>query len=164
MKIIFLSFLFLVSCKNPAGNNFNPLESYLNPDSGEDKLSVIEEYAQLVNDYRHDVGLNALRYSKEIEGEAQLHSQSMATGGVAFGHTGSSSRCKKIITAFGRGNLCGEIVAMGQKTPKEVFKAWMNSPAHKSKIDNSRYTHTGVGFAKNAKGAIYWTQIFLEVL
>ncbi len=117
----------------------------------------------LVNDHRLDLGLDSLIYSEEIERKAVEHSQNMANGSVAFGHTGSSARCSSIMTSLGPANLCGEIVAKGQKTPDAVFASWMGSSGHRSKIENSRYTHTGVSVIKNDSGVSFWTQIFLEV-
>lgn len=163
MKAIFLMLVLLTGCKTPNVDNLNPLDKYLNPES-KDENTVREEYIQMVNEHRQDIGVQALITSSYIQGVAQEHSDNMAKGLVPFGHTGSSDRCQKIITEFGPANLCGEIVAQGQDNATEVFRAWMNSSGHKSKIENSRYTHTGLGMAKNPKGVIFWTQIFLEVL
>jgi len=122
-----------------------------------------DEYIELVNTHRRDLGLRALQVSPYIDLAALDHSQKMADKTIPFGHTGSATRCSLIINAIGSGNLCGEIVASGYKTPQSVFEGWIKSPTHKSKIENTRYTHTGLGFAKNSTGVIYWTQIFLEV-
>ena len=55
----------------------------------------------------------------------------------------------------------GENIAKGQKTPAEVVKAWMNSQGHRENILNSKYTEIGVGVAKDSKGTLYWTQMFI---
>lgn len=162
MKFLLLFLLVISGCKTPSVENLNPLDNYLNPASKDDQ-TVIDEYLVLMNGRRHELGINALIYSREIELKAQEHSQNMANGSVAFGHTGSSARCSAIITALGPANLCGEIVAKGQDTSLEVFNAWMGSSGHRSKIENSRYTHTGVSVIKNDSGVSFWTQIFLEV-
>ena len=52
----------------------------------------------------------------------------------------------------------GENIAMGQKTPKEVVQAWMNSEGHRANILNGSYTHIGVGYVANGN---YWTQEFI---
>lgn len=163
MKVFLLLLFLLAGCESPNVDNLNPLDRYLNPGT-KDENTVREEYMDLVNTHRQDIGVRALIYSAYIEGVAQEHSENMASGKVAFGHTGSSDRCQKIITELGPANLCGEIVAQGQDNASEVYKAWMNSSGHKSKIENSRYTHAGLGLAKSSKGVIFWTQIFLEVL
>lgn len=164
MKFTILILFFLVACKTPSAENLNPLDQYLNPDLGSESRSITEEYMELVNDHRVSIGLNPLIYSKDIEVLAQNHSDNMASGAVAFGHTGSSERCQNIRSSFGSSNLCGEIVAKGQTSVSLVFQAWMNSSNHKSKIEGARYTHTGFAFKKASNGVIFWTQIFLEVL
>lgn len=157
MKYLLLFLLVITGCKTPSIENLS-----FDPDKKDD-VSVIESYLTLVNTHRHDLGINALIYSTEIEQKAQEHSQNMANGTVSFGHTGSSARCSAIITALGPANLCGEIVARGQETSAQVFSSWMGSSGHKSKIENSRYTHTGISVVKNDSGVSFWTQIFLEV-
>ncbi len=124
---------------------------------------LTQEYMDLVNAHRTSIGRGTLVHVDNMQATALQHSSRMAIGKVAFGHTGSGSRCRVIKRSMGSGNLCGEIVAWGQKTPHRVFRAWLNSPGHRRIMEGKRYTHTGMGFARNKKGRIYWTQIFLEV-
>ncbi|MFD2351665.1 CAP domain-containing protein [Nonomuraea ferruginea] len=49
---------------------------------------------------------------------------------------------------------------MGQRTPADVVKAWMNSSGHRANIMNCSYNLIGVGAVKNSSGQIYWTQNF----
>ena len=51
--------------------------------------------------------------------------------------------------------LIGENIAMGQTTPAEVVKAWMNSPGHKDNILNPNYAYIGIGYC-----ADHWVQQF----
>lgn len=162
MKIIFVLLFLVVGCKTPSVDNINPLEAYLDPQIKADS-NLREDYIQLMTNYRHDLGLNSYIYSEELELKAQEHSEKMASGSVAFGHTGSSLRCSELILELGSGNLCGEIIAKGQESAEAVFASWMSSTTHAGKIMNPRYTHTGLGIAKSAGGVIFWTQIFLEV-
>ena len=53
----------------------------------------------------------------------------------------------------------GENIAMGQSTPEQVVKAWMNSSGHRANILNKNYTHIGVGYVKDGH---YWTQMFIQ--
>lgn len=162
MKIIFALLFLIVGCKAPSVDNINPLEAYLDPQIKADP-DLREDYVQLMTNYRHDLGLPSYIYSKELELKAQEHSEKMASGSVAFGHTGSSLRCSELITELGSGNLCGEIIAKGQESAEAVLASWMSLTTHADKIMNPRYTHTGLGIAKSATGVIFWTQIFLEV-
>lgn len=163
MKAILLVLLILVGCKAPDVSSLNPMDQYLNSQS-KDEDKERDDYMELVNGYRLKIGKEELVYSGVIEAIAQEHAENMASGEVPFGHDGSSVRCQKIKTEIGPANLCGEIVAQGQDNAREVFTAWMSSLSHRSKIENARYTHTGLGIARNSKGTLYWTQIFLEVL
>lgn len=159
MKTILLLLLLSSSCNDSSNGNSERKSPYVRADESQ----VLSEYYKIVDDYRIDIGLERLVPSTQIEEVAQEHSENMAKGLVAFGHTNSSKRCQKIMTELGPANLCGEIVAKGQKEPADVFRSWMDSPGHASKIKNSRYTHTGLGVAISEDGTNYWTQIFLEV-
>jgi uncharacterized protein YkwD len=54
----------------------------------------------------------------------------------------------------------GENIAMGYATPEAVVTGWMNSSGHRANILNASFGKLGVGLARNAKGQIYWTQLF----
>lgn len=54
-------------------------------------------------------------------------------------------------------------ISSGQKTPQDALDAWPSSPGHRKIIENSSYTHTGLGFKEGSGGRIYWTQIFLKI-
>lgn len=143
----------------------NPLNVISEKNTSEDQLSktTTTQYLELVNKYRLSLGLNPLLVEEDMNEIAIAHSQNMATGAVVFGHSGFSERCNKSRQIMGDGNLCGEIVAQGQKTAESVFQSWMGSSGHRAKLQEPRYTHTGFGYFKNESGVVYWTQIFLEV-
>lgn len=164
MKLLLVLLFLLVGCKTPDVDGLNPLERYMTPQSKDDALTMRDEYLEMINDLRNKEGVDPLIYSEVIEEVAQAHADKMAKGLVAFGHTGSTARCQQIITEMGPANLCGEIVAKGQASAKEVFAAWTSSTTHKSKILNRRYTHTGLGISKSSEGVSFWVEIFLEVL
>lgn len=125
--------------------------------------TVVSEFMNLVNAHRKSIGFPGLVHSSEMALIALHHSEDMADKEVAFGHTGFSSRCSEARDALNGGNLCAENVAMGQETAQAVFTAWMNSPSHRANIENSRVTHSGLGFTKSSDGTIYWTHLFLEL-
>ena len=50
----------------------------------------------------------------------------------------------------------GENIAKGQRSAKEVVKAWMESPGHKANILNRNYGLIGVGYYNG-----YWVQEFV---
>ena len=167
MRILFfiaLSCSLFSSCK--AVEDANPIKAItegVNKDEESQISSVTSQYVELMNNYRISLGLNPLVFEKDMSALATTHSQNMAAGSVSFGHTGFSDRCSKSREIMGGGNLCGEIVAQGQSTPQGAFQSWMGSSGHRAKIEEPRYTHTGFGYFKSAKGVMYWTQVFIEV-
>ena len=54
----------------------------------------------------------------------------------------------------------GENIAYGYSTGAVVVQAWLNSPGHRTNIENASYRSTGVGAASNASGVLYWSQEF----
>lgn len=50
-----------------------------------------------------------------------------------------------------------ENIAMGQVSPVEVMKSWMNSPGHKQNTLRSNCTQIGVGYASGS----HWDQMFI---
>lgn len=124
--------------------------------------SWTDQFMELVNDHRASIGLRALIIEEGLNEVVLKHSQDMAAGSVAFGHTGFSSRCSASYSVLGGGNWCGENVAMGQKTPQAAFTSWMNSSGHRANIESPKATHTGFGYAKSSSGTYYWTQIFIQ--
>ena len=49
----------------------------------------------------------------------------------------------------------GENIAMGQITPAEVVRDWMNSPGHRANILDPSYVYIGVGYCND-----HWVQQF----
>lgn len=130
--------------------------------TGNSSLTKTEQFMELINNHRISIGLQALVHDEEVADIANIHSVNMATGITPFGHDGFSNRCAEGRLILGGGNLCGENVAMGQKTVTSAFTAWMNSSGHRSNIEQPRFTHTGFGYAQSTNGTYYWTQIFIE--
>jgi len=128
-----------------------------------DTFNLNQEYLGLVNDHRIGLGLTPLTYHSYIEEVAKSHSFSMAIRSKPFGHLGFSSRCRRLKNRLGRINYCGEIVAMKQKDIKSVFQSWLDSPEHRQEIENPLSSHTALGIAKDDKGNIYWTQMFVDL-
>lgn len=161
------SFLILILLFNLSCNKEAPLTNegqiILEPiNSDVPSLTKTEEFMELVNNHRTSMGLQALVHEEELADLAFIHSVNMATNVTPFGHDGFSGRCTEGRLILGGGNLCGENVAMGQKTPTTAFNAWMESSGHRANIEQARYSHTGFGYAQNSNGAYYWTQIFIE--
>jgi uncharacterized protein YkwD len=120
--------------------------------------SMAAEILKYVNEYRSEHNLPALQLNSIESQLAEKHSRDMATGKVKFGHDGFNSRAKTIQKALGSIEI-GENVASGPMTAREVVDGWLKSPGHKKNIEGN-FTLTGIGYAHDKKGDIYFTQIF----
>lgn len=73
-----------------------------------------------------------------------------------YGHTACGFAFEKEIKASGYTGQCyGENIAMGQKSPRDVFVAWMNSPGHRANILNGQYTGIGVAEVAGSQGPLW---------
>lgn len=128
------------------------------PEASHSTDSMETNILKYVNEDRQLHGLRALQMNAMESSLALKHSQNMASGKVRFGHDGFNSRAKIIQNSLGSFEI-GENVASGQMTAREVVDGWLNSPAHKKNIEGN-FTLTGIGYARDKKGGIYFTQIF----
>ena len=121
------------------------------------------EVIRLVNIEREKNGLAPLKANWELSRVARYKSLDMAEKNY-FSHTSPTYGSPfKMMTDFGLTYYsAGENIAMGQKTPADVMKGWMNSSGHRANILNSSYTEIGVGLAINKNGQNYWTQMFMK--
>ena len=124
--------------------------------------SFQQEVVRLVNVERSKRGLKELSFNTKLSNVATLKSQDMINKNY-FSHTsptyGSPFDMMKQFNISYR--TAGENIAMGQKTPAEVVKAWMNSQGHRENILSSNFTEIGIGVAKSSNGTLYWTQMFI---
>lgn len=120
--------------------------------------SMDTEILQFVNEDRKQHDLRMLQMNSIESSLALKHSEDMAKGRVKFGHEGFNGRAKIIQKELG-GIEIGENVASGNMTAREVVDGWLNSPGHKKNIEGN-FVLTGIGYARDKKGDIYFTQIF----
>ena len=114
-----------------------------------------------VNEHRKTKNLPPLHLLAIAASEAARHSSNMAAKKVAFGHTGFNERALAIANELHGSSATGENVAFGKMTAGEVIDAWLKSPNHKANIEGN-FNYTGVGVAKDSKGIVYYTQIFVN--
>ncbi|MEW9122764.1 MAG: CAP domain-containing protein [Thermotaleaceae bacterium] len=122
-----------------------------------------QEVVRLVNVERGKQGLAPLKLNTQLAGVARAKSADMRDNGY-FSHTSPTYGSPfDMMKRFGiKYSYAGENIAMGQKTPEEVMKGWMNSPGHRNNILSSNFTEIGVGYVVNGKGTAYWTQMFIK--
>jgi uncharacterized protein YkwD len=130
-----------------------------NSGSREKNVETMEsDILKYVNEDRLTHGLSPLQMNDLESSLAAKHSQDMLVGKVKFGHDGFNKRAKAIQKALGSTEI-GENVAEGPMTAREVVDGWLHSPGHKKNIEGN-FTLTGIGYASDKKGNIYFTQIF----
>ncbi|MDF2545197.1 MAG: safA [Anaerosolibacter sp.] len=122
-----------------------------------------KEVVRLVNVERAKNGLQPLKENWELSRVARYKSMDMRDKGY-FSHTSPTYGSPfDMMKSFGIAySTAGENIAMGQKTPADVMKGWMNSEGHRKNILSPSYTEIGVGYAVNSKGSTYWTQMFIK--
>lgn len=117
-----------------------------------------EEVLRLVNVEREKVGLSPLRFAKDLEASAYVRAVELP---FKFSHTRPDG--SKCFTAMAkRGHILGENLAGGQKSPKQVVQAWMDSESHRENILNPKFTELGVVYyyKSDSKYKHYWVQHF----
>ena len=114
-----------------------------------------------VNEYRKSKGLPPLHLLAIAASEAARHSSNMAAKKTAFGHGGFNQRALAIANELHGTSSTGENVAFGKMTSREVIEAWLKSSNHRANIEGS-FNYTGVGVAKDSRGVVYYTQIFVK--
>jgi len=96
-----------------------------------------------------------------ISAEAEKHSQRMASGELPLGHDGFLSRVQNITSQLGSVRESAENVAYGVLSAKEVVSNWISSPGHRQNMEGN-FNLTGIGVARNSKGVIYFTELFIN--
>jgi uncharacterized protein YkwD len=114
-----------------------------------------------VNAYRKSKGLPPMQLLALAASEAVRHSSDMASRKIAFGHAGFNQRAIAIANELHGTSSTGENIAFGKMSWKQVIDAWLKSPDHKANIEGA-FNYTGVGVAKDSKGVVYYTQIFVK--
>ena len=123
----------------------------------------------LTNAERRKQGLKALRWEDKLAFAARHHAKDMATKDY-FNHSSHDRIGGKLVKTcdfatrlrafYGRARFSAENIALGQASPEEVVRAWLNSPGHRRNMLNPKAEFLGVGYATNAKGRAYWVQNF----
>lgn len=122
-----------------------------------------KEVVQLVNQERMKRGYSPLIIDEKLTRVARKKSADMRDNNY-FSHQSPTygspfEMMKKEGIEY---TMAGENIAAGQRTPKQVMEAWMNSEGHRKNILNPEFTHIGVGFQEGGSYGTYWTQLFIK--
>jgi uncharacterized protein YkwD len=109
------------------------------------------------NAAREAAGCSPVEADAELHSTAQRHAEEMAERGY-LEHTGRDGATpSERIGAHGYADAYGENLAHGYPTVLEVMEVWMNSPEHRTNIEDCSFTSIGVGY--DGAGH-YWVQDF----
>ena len=120
-----------------------------------------KEILHHINIYRITHGMSMLKMNHLITKEATIHSQEMAQHKLPFGHLKYGQRMGRLFKAIAHANAGAENVAFNYKNAKIVVQEWLKSPGHRHNI-RGNYNLTGIGIARDERGRIYYTQMFVR--
>lgn len=156
--ISFISFpLFLLSCNR----NIATSDSTKSAAPSFSAATMNRDILYHVNEYRKRKGLGALKFVEVANEQAAIHSKNMALKKASFSHDGFEQRIAVVSKTIGTVMGAAENLAYGELSAEAVVKGWINSPGHKKNIEGN-YTLTGIGTYQDAKGVIYFTQLFMR--
>ncbi len=147
----------MFSCSPDASEEVNVNEAMVQSyDYNETEVKM----AELINDYRVSIGLNALETINHISYKSEEHNEYMIANKVV-NHDFFQERSQNIIQVLGAVKV-NENVAYNYVTPEAALNAWLNSPGHKANIEGT-FTHFGISItADPATGKKYYTNIFVR--
>ena len=119
---------------------------------------------ELVNDHRRSANLPPLAYSPAVAAIARGHSEAMGSGRAPFGHEGFDRRRRAIETRIPLAAMAENVGANTYPAARTVgmtVAGWLGSAGHRENIEGD-YDAAGVGIARGADGAWYYTQIFVK--
>lgn len=118
-----------------------------------------KKVVELTNAERAKQGLAPLTLDTALSKVARIKSQDMKDKNYFDHNSPTYGSPFDMMKKFGISySSAGENIAMGQTTPEQVVKAWMDSPGHRANIMNSSFTRIGVGYVASGN---YWTQQFI---
>ncbi len=123
--------------------------------------SMQKEILYHINKYRITHGMSMLKMNQLITQEATQHSRDMAQHKLPFGHLKYEQRMGRLFKNIKDSNGGAENVAYNYKTAEIVVSEWIKSPGHRQNI-RGNYNLTGIGIARDERGRIYYTQMFVR--
>jgi len=119
-----------------------------------------KEVLKYANEFRRSRKLPALIMQDDLNTIARKHSEDMARGRKSFGHGGFEKRSVQIRKDYPMCTIA-ENVAYGSPDAEDVISQWKKSSGHRQNLLGD-YKYTGIGTARDRKGILYYTQIFVK--
>ena len=115
-----------------------------------------EEYLGAI---RREYGLPPLAPDTTLE-QAATQQAGYMVGAAKMAHrTGWGKDFASRMRPNGVRGAAAENVAYGQQTPKDVFKAWMDSKGHRRNMLDPTFSHFGLASAEDERGRKYWALV-----
>lgn len=115
------------------------------------------QVVDLVNQERAKAGLKPLSYNANLSAMARDKAIDMYNNHYFDHNSPTYGSPFDMMRSYGiRYSYAGENIAMGQRSPQEVMRDWMNSPGHRQNILNPHYTSIGVAYYNGE-----WVQEFI---
>ena len=131
------------------------------PAKPELKLTEMEQaVVDLTNEERKKAKLKPVEANPLLFAAARKYAAKMAKLDKLENEFDSITLADRVQSEKYRYSDCFENIAAGQRTAKQVVDGWMKSESHREKILSPGVTEIGVGVEKNAKGMLYWSQVF----
>lgn len=154
-SLLLVGLLTLAACRD------GPLEPDLaqvtDPDLPQPTDPTVQAFVEETNTYRGTVGCGPLTWRSDVAAVAQGHSEDMVARDYFDHYTPEGeSPFHRLTTAGITYSLAAENIAYGYPTASAVLQAWLDSPGHKSNLDNCALTEHGVGLE-----GTHWTHLFV---
>ncbi|MFB5265413.1 CAP domain-containing protein [Paenibacillus enshidis] len=139
-----------------------PTQPVSNPDTtttkpSTDKSQFTAQVIALVNQERSKAGLKPLTSHTNLSNMALEKAKDMSKNNYFDHNSPTYGSPFDMMKKFGISySYAGENIAMGQQTPEEVMKDWMNSEGHRKNIMSPNFTLIGIGYYNG-----YWVQEFV---
>lgn len=141
-------------------DNGHPLKT----SSSDGLVLMIEDHlAELTNDHRVAMGLDALLPDPDARECARAHARHMA-GHPFFDHVNPEGDDPGV-----RLSVCGvewrtygENLAAGQESADAAFAGLLDSPPHRENLEDPGWTHEGHGFWTGGPHGTYYAQSFVR--
>ncbi len=128
--------------------------------AGEDTVAeALAELHLLVNHQRVAAGCEPLRWHEPTARVEEAHSRDMARRAYFDHLTPEGTDLSERLLAGGvtwHGSIA-ENVALTVRGPETVMELWMDSPPHRSNLEDCSFTHQGLGLYVDR-----WTQVLVE--
>jgi uncharacterized protein YkwD len=126
----------------------------------QNEVAIEQELMGLVNAHRTSLGYDALQYSEIAYEYANKHTDYMISKG-GLNHDNFSARASSISLEVDA-ELVAENVAKDYPNAAEAMRGWLGSSSHKKTMEGE-FSHTAVSVKKDAKGNLYYTQLFFRL-